>query len=56
MIDVREGLAAGHIYSIRVFPAQIFFDADEKELFRREGLMPKEDIVAKLNELKFIRE
>lgn len=55
-IDVREDLAAGHIYSIRVIPTQIFFDADEKELFRHEGFMSKEDIVAKLNELKFIRE
>ena len=55
-IDVQEDLAAGHIYSIRVIPTQIFFDADENELFRHEGFMSKEDIVAKLRELKFLRE
>ena len=55
-IDVREDLAAGHIYSIRVIPTQIFLDVDENELFRHEGFMSKEDIVAKLNELKLIPE
>ena len=50
-IDVQEDLAAGHIYSIRVIPTQIFFDAEEKELFRHEGFFPKEEILAKWKEL-----
>lgn len=50
-IDVWENPAVGEGYGIRSIPVQIFFDASGKERFRHEGFMPKEDILAKWNEL-----
>jgi len=38
-------------YRVRVIPTQIFFDASGKELFRHEGFMAKNDILAKWAEL-----
>ena len=52
-IDVWENEAAGHQYRIDGIPTQIFFDASGKELYRHEGFMPKEDILAKCKELGF---
>ena len=34
-----------------LIPTLIFIDANGKEVFRHEGFMPKEDIVAKLKEM-----
>ncbi len=48
--DVREDPSVGAKYGIRVIPTQIFFDASGKELFRHEGFIAKEDIVAKFKE------
>jgi len=46
-IDVWENPNAGRAYGIRVIPTQIFYDASGRELFRHEGFMSKEDILAK---------
>ena len=46
-IDVWENEAAAEAYGIRVIPTQIFQAADGKELFRHEGFISKEDILAK---------
>ena len=45
-IDVWKNPAPGKEYGIRVIPTQIFFDASGKELFRHEGFISKEDILA----------
>lgn len=50
-IDVWENKQAGEQYGIRMIPTQIFYDADSRELFRHEGFMSKEDILAKWKEL-----
>ncbi|GMU39058.1 MAG: thioredoxin family protein [Phycisphaerae bacterium] len=43
--DAAEG------YGVRVIPTQIFFDRSGKEVWRHEGFLPKEDIIARLKEL-----
>ena len=50
-IDVWEDTEAGKAYGINLIPTQIFFGADGKELFRHEGFISKEDILAKWKEL-----
>lgn len=45
-IDVRQNPKASRHYAIRVIPAQVFCDADGRELFRHEGFLSAEDIVA----------
>jgi thioredoxin 1 len=49
-IDVWKNQGAGEQYGIRVIPTQIFISADGKELFRHEGFISKEDILAKWKE------
>jgi thioredoxin 1 len=51
VIDVRKDPGAGSSYGIRVIPTQIFIDAAGKELFRHEGFMAKDAILAKWEEL-----
>jgi len=48
--DVREDPGVAAEYGIRVIPTQIFYDAAGKELFRHEGFIGKEDILAKFRE------
>ena len=50
-IDVWKNPAAGKEYKIRMIPTQIFYDASDKEMFRHEGFMSKEDILAKWKDL-----
>lgn len=45
-IDVREQAEEAGKYGIKLIPTQIFFDAAGKEIFRHEGFMSKEDILA----------
>ena len=54
-IDVwlRENAAAARKHGIRVIPTQIFFDAKGKELWRHEGFLGKEAILAKWKELGY---
>ncbi len=49
-IDVWENESAKAQYKINLIPTQIFFDAEGKELFRHEGFLSKEDILAKWKE------
>lgn len=50
-IDVWKNPGASETYGVRVIPLQIFFDAEDNELFRHEGFYGKEDILAKWKEL-----
>jgi thioredoxin 1 len=50
VIDIQKDLQAPGKYAISVIPTQIFYDASGKELFRHEGFMSKEDIIAKWKE------
>jgi thioredoxin 1 len=51
VIDVRKNRAVGIDYGIRVIPTQIFVASSGDELFRHEGFISKEDILAKWREL-----
>jgi thioredoxin 1 len=42
-------------YKIMLIPTQIFFDASGKEVDRHIGALPKEEVLQKLKELKFIK-
>jgi hypothetical protein len=48
---VAENPDAGKPYRIKLIPTQVFFDASGKELWRHEGFISKEDILAKWKEL-----
>jgi len=50
-IDVWKEPDAGKPYGIKLIPTQIFYDAAGKELFRHEGFISEEDILAKWKEL-----
>lgn len=52
-IDVWENPDEAKQYNINLIPTQIFFDPAGKELFRHEGFISKEDILAKWQELGF---
>lgn len=51
VIDVEENPDIAEKHQVRIIPTQIFFDAAGKELFRHEGFMSGEDILAKFKEL-----
>ena len=42
-------------YKIVAIPTQVFLDASGKEVDRHLGTLPKEEVIKKLQELKFIR-
>lgn len=50
-IDVWKDPEQARIYGIRVIPTQIFYNASGKELFRHEGFISREDILARWKEL-----
>jgi len=50
-VDVWKATEKSKEYNIAAIPTQLFFDADGKELFRHTGFYPKEDILAKWNDL-----
>lgn len=50
-IDVNVDPKAALPFGIRIIPTQIFMNASGKELFRHEGFIAKEDILAKWQEL-----
>ena len=50
-IDVWVNRGAGQKYGIKLIPTQIFYDAKGKEMFRHEGVMQKEAIIAELTKL-----
>jgi len=49
--DVWENPAAGRHFGIRAIPTLIFYDAGGTELARREGYMPKDEILANMDRL-----
>lgn len=49
-IDVWVNPDEGPKYGIKIIPTQIFYDASGKELFRHEGFLAQEDILAKWKE------
>jgi thioredoxin 1 len=51
VIDLREDNRAAADYAVRLIPTQIFFDSDGKEVWRHEGYLAKEAIVAKFAEM-----
>ena len=42
-------------YRVAFVPTQVFLDTAGREVFRHEGIFPKEKLLEKLRELKFIR-
>ena len=49
-VDVWKNPDAAKPYDLKVIPTQIFYDADGKELFRHEGFLGRDDILAKWQE------
>ena len=43
-------------YRVAIVPTQVFLDTAGKEDFRHEGVFSREKLLAKLRELKFIKE
>ncbi|MCG2748896.1 MAG: thioredoxin family protein [Desulfobulbaceae bacterium] len=50
-IDVWEDGSQSKKFAIRSIPTQIFFDKEGKEIYRHEGFLAEEGIVAKLKEM-----
>jgi thioredoxin 1 len=50
-IDVWKDRDAGRKYGVQAIPTQIFYDCQGKEVWRHEGFLPKELIIAKFHEL-----
>lgn len=52
-VNLQENLKVAQQYDIKLIPTQIFLDKDGKELWRHEGFLGKEDILAKWKELGY---
>jgi thioredoxin 1 len=52
-IDVWKDPEAGRQYGVKVIPTQIFYDPAGNELFRHQGFLSREDILAKWEEFGF---
>lgn len=50
-IDVWKSPDSGKEYGVKIIPTQIFYSAEGRELYRHEGFLGKEDILAKWKEL-----
>ena len=50
-INVNENPDAAKPFAIKLIPTQVFIDASGKELWRHEGFISKQDILAKWQEL-----
>jgi len=50
-VGLRENQALARRYGIRLIPTQIFFDAEGNELWRHEGFLGKDEILARWREL-----
>lgn len=50
-IDIFKQKDAMKSLDVRVIPTQIFYDKNDKEIFRHEGYFSLDDILAKLDEL-----
>jgi thioredoxin 1 len=56
VLYIDEDIKLFRQYQITIVPTQVFLDASGKEVFRHEGLFPREKLVVKLRELGFIRD
>ncbi len=52
--DVNDNPAMADKYKVQVIPTQVFLDPSGKELFRHVGVFEKEEILAKMRELKML--
>ena len=50
-IDVHHNREQALRFGVRVLPTQIFFDANQKEVFRHEGFMGEQEIVSQLTSM-----
>jgi thioredoxin 1 len=55
MVYSDEEMPLFEKYKIVAIPTQVFFDASGKVVDRHIGALPKEEVLKKLKELKFIR-
>ena len=51
VIDLRDQGEAAMEYRIRVIPTQIFFDPEGNEVWRHEGFLSKQEIIARFTEM-----
>jgi thioredoxin 1 len=51
VIDLRDRPEAAQEYKIKLIPTQVFYDKSGAEVWRHEGFLPKDQIVAKFQEL-----
>ncbi len=51
IVDTSESPKEAERYKVTTIPTQIFLDSTGKELYRHEGFLPKDKILAKLKEL-----
>lgn len=51
VIDLRDDPGAAREYGIRLIPTQIFFDVDGNEVWRHEGFLARDAIIAKFTEM-----
>jgi hypothetical protein len=54
-IDANEDFERAQKEGIWAVPTLIFYDSSHSEVFRREGVMRKEEIIAKLKGLSLIK-
>ena len=52
-IDVWKHQEEAGAYGVRMIPTQIFYSPDGKELYRHQGFISREDILAKWRELGY---
>ncbi|MEX2044974.1 MAG: thioredoxin family protein [Opitutus sp.] len=52
-IDLNHERAKGLSYGIRLIPTQVFFDENDRELFRHEGFLSKDQILTIWSQLGF---
>jgi thioredoxin 1 len=50
-VGLKENLPLAQKYGIKLIPTQMFFGKDGKELWRHEGFLSKDEILAKWEEL-----
>lgn len=48
-IDVIQQEALANTFNWRLIPTQVVFDGQGREVFRHEGYLPKEELLAQLN-------
>ena len=51
IINLDEEPHAGDMYNLKLIPTQIFFDAAGTEVWRHEGFLPRDAIIARFEEM-----